>query len=342
MRKAALFGLFAAICLALTAFIAAQIAHFSLEDRYQLIATFDDATGMLKGDAVRLAGVPVGIVKGVKVVDGRAEVRFAVNKDVALADDSVVVIRWVNLIGQRELYLAPGQSPSKLGEGDRVSRTRSVVDIGELVNKLGPLTQALNPGQVNEIVQSLVTALSGNLGNVSSIVTDLTTVLGTLAERKDTIGKLMEDYTTLTETVGRRDLQIQTVVENLVALSDTFAKSDKVLDDALVELPQLTTNLAAFLDRNGGHLGNIIDNFSLFTGVARQRIDDLEAILHNLPPSLSALFEATSKGNFVAVNVVCFANKKPPCPHPIILAAEAKGSGPLASPGAFRQVLVGR
>jgi phospholipid/cholesterol/gamma-HCH transport system substrate-binding protein len=342
MRKAALFGLFAAVSLALTAFIAAQIAHFSLEDRYQLSATFDDATGLRHGDTVRLAGVPVGLVKGVKVVDGRADVRFAVNKDVKLADDSVVAIRWLNLIGQRELYLEPGQSPSQLGDGDRVSRGRSVVDIGELVNKLGPLTQALNPAQVNTIVQNLVKAFSGNVGNVGEIVSDFNTVLATLAQRSDTIGQLMEDYTTLTETVARRDLQIQTVIENLVALSGTFAQSNKVLDDALVELPQLTTNLAAFLDRNAGHLGRVIDNFSVFTGVARQRIDDLEAILHNLPAALSVLFEATNDGNFANVNVVCFANQKPPCPHPVVLPAEVAGSGPLASPGAFRQVLVGR
>lgn len=342
MRKALSFGFFAVICLALTAFIAAQIAHFSLEDRYQLTATFDDATGMKKGDAVRLSGVPVGIVKGVKVVEGRAQVRFNVNKDVSLPDDSVVVIRWLNLIGQRELYLEPGKSTAKLGDGDKVAGTRSVVDIGELVNKLGPLTQALNPGQVNTIVEELVKAFSGNVGNIGAIVSDFTRVLQTLAERKDTIGKLMEDYTTLTETVGRRDLQIQTVIENLVALSDTFAQSDKVLDDALVELPQLTTNLATFLDRNAGQLGSIIDNFSQFTGLARQRIDDLEAILHAMPASLVALFEATRKGNFVAVNVVCFATKKPPCPHPIILAPEAKGAGSLSNPGALRQVLVGR
>jgi phospholipid/cholesterol/gamma-HCH transport system substrate-binding protein len=342
MRKAALFGVFAAVSLALTAFIAAQIAHFSLEDRYQLSATFDDATGLRQGDDVRLAGVPVGIVDGVKVVEGRADVRFAVNEDVKLADDSVVVIRWLNLIGQRELYLEPGQSPSQLEDGDRVGRSRSVVDIGELVNKLGPLTQALNPAQVNTIVQNLAKAFSGNIGNVGEIVSDFNTVLATLAQRSDTIGQLMEDYTTLTETVARRDLQIQTVIENLVALSGTFAQSNKVLDDALVELPQLTTNLAAFLDRNAGHLGRIIDNFSVFTGVARQRIDDLEAILHNLPAALSVLFEATNDGNFANVNIVCFANQKPPCPHPIILPAEVAGSGPLASPGAFRQVLVGR
>jgi phospholipid/cholesterol/gamma-HCH transport system substrate-binding protein len=342
VRKAVYFAVFAAVSLALTGFIAAQIAHFSTEDRYQLSATFDDATGLRKGDNVRLAGVPVGIVKGVKVVKGRADVRFGVNEDVKLPDDSVVVIRWLNLIGQRELYLEPGEGSSRLSDGDRVGRTRSVVDIGELVNKLGPLTQALKPAQVNTIVQNLVKAFSGNIGNVGEIMSDFNTVLATLAQRSDTIGKLMEDYTTLTETVSRRDLQIQTVIENLVALSDTFAQSDKALDDALVELPQLTTNLAAFLDRNAGHLGRIIDNFSVFTGVAHQRIDDLEGILHNLPAALSVLFEVTNDGNFVNVNVVCFANQKPPCPHPIVLPAEVRGSGSLSRPGALRQVLVGR
>jgi phospholipid/cholesterol/gamma-HCH transport system substrate-binding protein len=342
VRKAASFAIFAAVSLGLTGFIAAQIVHFSTEDRYELSATFDDATGLREGDNVRLAGVPVGIVKRVKVVDGRADVRFAVNDDVKLPDDSVVAIRWLNLIGQRELYLEPGESPSKLEKGARVARTRSVVDIGELVNKLGPLTQALEPAKVNTIVQNLVKAFSGNIGNISEIVSDFNTVLATLAQRSDTIGQLMEDYTTLTETVSRRDLQIQTVIENLVALSSTFAESNKALDDALVELPQLATNFASFLDRNALHLGRAIDNFSVFTGVARQRIDDLEAILHQLPASLEVLFDVTNEGNFVNINMVCFANKKPPCPHPIVLPAEVDGSGPLANPRAFRQVMVGR
>ena len=42
-----------------------------LDDQYTLRATFDDVTGMLPNDNVKIAGVVVGKVEGVKIVDGR-------------------------------------------------------------------------------------------------------------------------------------------------------------------------------------------------------------------------------------------------------------------------------
>ena len=46
------FGLFAVVSLALTAFIGAQIARISFDERYQLTASFDDVSGLFPGDDV--------------------------------------------------------------------------------------------------------------------------------------------------------------------------------------------------------------------------------------------------------------------------------------------------
>ena len=48
-------------------------------------------------------------------------------------------IRWRNLIGQRYVYLYPGDSPEALQDGDVIEDTASVVDLGELFNRLGPI-----------------------------------------------------------------------------------------------------------------------------------------------------------------------------------------------------------
>src|SRR5438132_1238053 len=128
MRKAISFGIFATLSLLLTFYIGAQIAHFKIgADRYSLGATFADATNLKAGDPVRLSGVKIGQVSSVKVVDGQARVRFQIDKGVTLSKDSEVAVRWLNLIGQRELYLYPGSSNDLLKSGDTIEKTRSVV-----------------------------------------------------------------------------------------------------------------------------------------------------------------------------------------------------------------------
>ncbi len=57
-----------------------------LDNQYTLRAMFDDVTGMLPNDNVKVAGVVVGKVTKVKVIDGRAQVTFKVRDGVKLAD----------------------------------------------------------------------------------------------------------------------------------------------------------------------------------------------------------------------------------------------------------------
>lgn len=342
MRKAIAFGLFAAMSLFLTFYIGAQIAHFKFgAQRYSLVATFDDATNLRAGDPVRLAGVEVGQVGSVKVVDGRARVQFQVDDHVQLPDDSEVAVRWLNLIGQRELYLYPGKSAVALKSNDAMTRTRSVVDLGELLNELGPLTQAIDPNKVNQLIEALVTALQGNRTQVNAIVSEFKTVLGTLASRKDTISQLLTDYQTITGVVSKRDLEIQMMVENLASLSQAFADSGQVLDDALVQLPLLADGLRTLLSANEAELGRTIDSLAGVTGTVHERLGDLTTILESFGDAEAALLRATSYGEFVLINNVCIAAQPPPCPTPIIIAAQSQGHGSVETPASFQSLLVG-
>src|SRR5262245_51017646 len=99
------FIVFALCTSLLTVFIGAQIVGNRWDDRYELVGTFDDVTGLLDGDAVKIAGTPVGRVASVKVVDGKAEVRVEVDRGIRIPEDSTMAIRWRNMIGQRMIYL---------------------------------------------------------------------------------------------------------------------------------------------------------------------------------------------------------------------------------------------
>jgi phospholipid/cholesterol/gamma-HCH transport system substrate-binding protein len=313
------FGVFAVVTGLLTLFIAGQIMGTSFHHRYPLVATFDDVTGLLPGDQVKVAGAPVGRVSSIKVKNGRAEVRMEVDKGVRLPADSTAAVRWRNLIGQRMIYLEPGRSRALLGDGATVPHTRSVVDLGEIVNSLGPLIRSLDPAQINQVLNAFATMLDGNQGNIELIVRNLDGLLRTFAARRQVLEQMTKDYTTVSDAVAQRDRQIAQSVDNLARLTDVFARNRTLLDNAVVQISGVTSNLNQVLDGNQAQLGHIIRNLARFTETARINIDQLERMVRNLPLTLRELFAAGNGGHFARIDVLCVNVVQGPCPFPMRL-----------------------
>ena len=93
---------FALVVAVATTVLALTIANAQGGARTAYSATFTDASGLLPGDDVRIAGVVVGSVDEVSIVDRRlARVDFRV--DQPLPASVTAAIRYKNLIGQRFL-----------------------------------------------------------------------------------------------------------------------------------------------------------------------------------------------------------------------------------------------
>jgi hypothetical protein len=76
-----------------TAVLAMKIGNLEFfQHQYRLSAVFSDATGVFKGDAVKLAGVDVGRVSGARIENGHGVVDFVVDDSVKLTEDATVAI----------------------------------------------------------------------------------------------------------------------------------------------------------------------------------------------------------------------------------------------------------
>lgn len=318
------FWAFAVVSVFATLWLGFEIVGYSpFDDRYDLAASFEDATGLRAGDPVRLSGVPVGQVSSVRLESGHAVVDFAVDSDVDIPTDSRVAVRARNLIGQRELLLTPGSSPSMyrdLDEDDRVfdaANTADAVELGNLVNELGPLLEAVDPDKLNELSAVLTETLSGNREPIQNITGDLSTVVGQLADRRDTLAQLIDDYETIVGEVGRRDLQIQQLIDNIVLLTETFNSSEDVLVQALDELPGFSDRLAALLAGNADNLDSILHDLALVTDTVSANVDKVAEFAEGAPASLRDLIRVTDRGDFIALNGLCVSTGPPPCPVPL-------------------------
>ena len=319
---------FVALTGLLTFYIGQQILGTSFHARYKLTATFDDVTGLLEGDDVKVVGTPVGQVDSIEVVRGKAVVKMAVDKDVRLPSDSTAAIRWRNVMGQRVVYLEPGSSQSMLGDGDRVPHTRSAVDLGDVVNALGPLTRNLDPNQLNKILFAFSQALDGNEQNISALTDNLDLLLQTFAARKKTIEGMIDDYETVSAAVATRDKQIAASIDNLQSLTKVFANNRRLLENAIVEIDGVTTNLNQVLGGNDAQLARIVDNLGKFAETFRLNVDQLEKMVQQLPLTLRQLFASANGGHFLRTNALCLNVMQGPCPFPMELPRAPGTDGP--------------
>ena len=100
-------------------------------------ASFRSAEGVGVGTDVRLAGVKVGSVLDMSLDPQtfRAETVFTVQDNVALPDDTAVIISSEGLLGGNFVELLPGGSTFNLEPGSEIEDTQSAVSVVQLLLK---------------------------------------------------------------------------------------------------------------------------------------------------------------------------------------------------------------
>jgi phospholipid/cholesterol/gamma-HCH transport system substrate-binding protein len=286
-----------------TTVLALTIANASGGTRTSYTARFTDANGLLPGDDVRIAGVIVGSVDEVRIVDRRfAEVEFSVAQDQPLPASVGASILYRNLIGQRYLALEQGAGPAgrtlPAGGTIPVERTRPPLNLTVLFNGFKPLLTALDPEQVNQLSFEIIQVLQGQGGTVKSLLAHTASLTNTLADRDEVIGQVIDNLNAVLETVNARDGQLSELISSLQALVSGLAEDREPIGDAIVSIGELTDVTAGFLEDarpalrdDIGHLGDLAENLNA-------QDERLEQTIKNLPPKLKKVIRAGSYGSW--------------------------------------------
>ncbi len=202
-----------------TGLLAITIGNVSFTSSKHYQAIFSDATGVTKGDDIRIAGVKVGNVDSVEIVNRtQARVAFSVRASTPLAADSEATIRYRNLVGQRYISLTPGDGgPGVLRDGGTipVNHTTPALDLTVLFNGFKPLFAALSPNDVNDLASELIKVFQGEGGTLENLLGRTASVTSTLANRDQLIGDLITNLNQTLTTVGDRDQQLSDLIVQL-------------------------------------------------------------------------------------------------------------------------------
>ncbi|HEY8372889.1 MAG TPA: MCE family protein [Pseudonocardiaceae bacterium] len=296
-------SIFAVVTVLTTGVLAISIANLDLRDSHEYAARFTDVTSLNEGDDVRIAGVKVGEVRQISVVDRRlAEVRFTVRADRRLPESVTATIRYRNLVGQRYIALEPGAGdPERIlppGGTIPLERTKPALDLTALFNGFKPLFQALSPEDVNKLSYEIIQVLQGEGGTVESLLAHTASLTKTIAEKDRVIGEVITNLNTVLSTVNERDEQLSDLVVQLRQLVDGLAADAQPIGEAITALDGLTEATAGLLEDARAPLKQDI---AALESVARTLGDNeelVEGVLQRMPHKLESIGRTATYGSW--------------------------------------------
>lgn len=241
-------GVFMVVTIIATGLLVILIGNLSFEETEEYQAVFEDVAGVVEGDDVRIAGVKVGSVKGIEVVDrDRAQLTFSVETGAQLTPSTEVAIRYRNLVGQRYLALSqPDGATGTLAPGETIpeERTSEALDLTELFNGFKPLFRALSPDDVNQLSFEIVQVFQGEGGTVESLLRSTASVTSELADRDQIIGELLDNLDLVLDHIADRDQQLTALIQNFRQLVAGLKDDRRAILSSLNQISDLSVQTA--------------------------------------------------------------------------------------------------
>jgi phospholipid/cholesterol/gamma-HCH transport system substrate-binding protein len=231
-----------------TGVLAIVIGNLSFGATHSYKAVFTDATGLVKGDDIRIAGVKVGSVQGISIVDRtQALVTFSVQSDTALMRSTHADLRYRNLVGQRYVALTNEIGSTGVltpGSTIPVSQTSPALDLTLLFNGFKPLFQALSPSDVNELSYEIIQVFQGQGGTLDGLLAHTASVTHTLAQRDQVIGSLITNLNSVLDHVGNRNRQLNQLITTFQHFVGGLKHDRGAILGSLDQISQLSTQTA--------------------------------------------------------------------------------------------------
>lgn len=277
-------GTVSIIGLILLAFMIVHLGGFSFGDKgYPVYAVFNQVGGLKAGNAVRYAGVDVGLVEGISVVPEGVKAKLMINPGVEIPEGSRFMIGTDGLLGEKFVNIVP---PPRTNSGGIKPGT---VVKGE--DPQGLDTMVSNADKVLVDVQKLVKSLNEILGDEKVRAALKESMLNT----REITAQLNIFSASLARMAVNNEADINAMAHNLSAMSAS-------LRDVAGRVDQLVANV----DNNGqtaADLREMLHNLKTTSVRVEKMAAALEGVVtdpetaKNIKETLRNAKDATSKAN---------------------------------------------
>lgn len=270
------------------------------------VAEFTDVFGLRDGDDVRMAGVRVGRVQKIDLIDqNRARVEFALQDEQKILGNTEASILYQNIVGQRYLDLHVGKTgePKQLPAGSviPVERTVPSFDVGVVLNGYEPLFSTIDPKAADQISAAAIEALQGDSSSWATLVNESGKLTETFAGRDELLGDMITGMDKLFGTLAKQTDNIDKTLANAKQMVGAFNARRDELVSSTGSVSRVVRALGAVTAENNPSLQALITRQPGFASHLVTTQPQLAFMGANLPLMLKGVARATGMGAYLSV-----------------------------------------
>lgn len=212
------------------------------------------AQGLVKGAAIKSAGIPVGAIKDIRLQDGKARIDVTVMEQVGLTRSASVSMKSNGILGDKGIEVSPGNPDDpELEDGGQIV---NVIGGGGLDDVMGQVSELAS--SLKDVAKNLKEAVSEDgtdkhiLGRIVKNIEKLTTDLSQMtSENKEQIGEIVDQVNNITGTL---DQLINDESEK------GFKKTWKVTMESLNNSMKNVEEITSKINRGEGTIGKLVSD----------------------------------------------------------------------------------
>ncbi|OIP29171.1 MAG: hypothetical protein AUK47_28075 [Deltaproteobacteria bacterium CG2_30_63_29] len=246
-------------------------------ETYSIHAYFDDVTGLAEKSQVRIAGIAVGEIETIELVNNRAKVTLRILTNVELfeglplpsgtyIDGATISKKLSSLLGDYYIEITPGLQGALLEDGDEI---KNVVQGGgpeAILNEVEKITR-----DVSDITGSLSDVFGGDEGRA----------------RLDAIFRDVEDTSsTIRELAVQNSERLDRIIDNVEKLTADariiLQSGGEDVDTILANVREVSRELKVIVAQAGGRVDQGFNDVDRTLASAQQAIEKLDRSLANI------------------------------------------------------------
>lgn len=210
----------------------------------EISAVFDDVGDLVVGHSVQVADVRIGSIVDIELTDDyQAEITMSIKDDVFVPVESRALLRTTSLLGEKFIELRPLDEDPMAGtdlvDGDAIAETATAPELEFVTEQAVEILGAVVSSDVATLIETGAVGFGGRTTELTSLVEDLSTVSGTLADQTDDLVRIIDALDGATATLASSSGDLDELLGNLAETATVLADNRDVAIDAIRELTRL-------------------------------------------------------------------------------------------------------
>jgi phospholipid/cholesterol/gamma-HCH transport system substrate-binding protein len=268
---------------------------------YRVSALFNTVQDLKVGNSVKMAGVEIGRVEKIALVNDKASVTMKLHSDAVVKTDSKAAVKFTGLMGQNFVSLDFGSADAQKAVDGAVLMTVDQPDLNAIMAKLDSAAtgienfgKSFTGDKIDNLIGPLTDFFKQNSSHIGGAISNIENISGQIASGQGTVGKLiytdsLYDSALITVTNLQDAVsEVRGVISGITNGQGTIGKL--VTDDTLyIATTASMTNLSQILlkvNQGQGTIGKLVNDQEFYKNakVTLQKMDKMADSLEDQGP----------------------------------------------------------